>query len=1065
MKKLRLILTIFTTFTLLYFSNNIALAGGGGVTDVTGPAISCITMTKNGETLKSGDTFVVSFIATDESTIASANVVYHNSAIKNYTGSFVTYVTIETSTLVFNNITGMYDITLTIPSDIKIGEWKLSNFVVYDEFGNMTIVESLPDYCFNNSDGITDITSPVISNISIDKNMKELKAGDSFILSFCYDDETPINNAFVQFVKSTHQGSAISYSGYALQNTLKYNTITGKYEMELTVPNNVQSCEWQLGSLEVSDNYFNNVTYDNIYFTWNYELKAFSHDFHQNLGFIVIDGITDLTTPIVSDISIDRNGETLQCGDKLIISFKAEDESIIKDATVTFVNPAVIFPEYFVFSIDDLSLTFNNTTNKYELPITIPEDIKVGQWNFAVISVTDEYGNSFVYNSAITPNSYYQNFKFYILDGTNSSALTTVQNAAPNTSVTISLTEKTLIPKEVFTLAKAKNIDITLASSDKSYTWNIDADDITEVLKDIDFGLSFTASKIPENIIKIANLGKGTKQISLYHNGPFNLDARLNLSLSPDKAGVYANLYYYNNGSLEYVDAALIHDDGRVSLEFNHASDYIVIFSDKALDPTINPITCTITATAIGNGSISPSGNVSVQKEASQTFTFTPLDSQSKILAVFVDGNHIGAVTTYTFENISSNHTVTVHFSAKSSGGSSGGGIGGGGGSSSSSTPPVIIEEKKPELKSNFTDWNELSSRVTDHLSNHTSSDLLVLSMTMDNTSTIPQSIIKQIKGNNIILNIMLSNGVSWVINGSSVTNAALGDIDLGVVLNSKNITSQLVLTMANGKTNLQISLNHTGDFGFKAEVSLPLSTDNTGKTASLYYYNPTTNKFEFVASDKIDSNGYLALEFSHASDYLIVIDKNIHIDDALFDEITINTVKETLYLGGTTGKTKELFVNLPSSLATANKKGLINDYTITYSSSSAKVASVSNTGKITAKRVGKATITTTIKLGGHTTTFKTVVTVKKAYFKLEGYNSNMMIADSANISIKAYGYDISTISWSTTKKSIIKLNAKNNIFTASVTAVSKGTNYIVVKMIDKSGKTFTQKYKVNVTI
>ncbi len=69
----------------------------------------------------------------------------------------------------------------------------------------------------------------------------------------------------------------------------------------------------------------------------------------------------------------------------------------------------------------------------------------------------------------------------------------------------------------------------------------------------------------------------------------------------------------------------------------------------------------TITATANVNGSISPAGTVSVVAGGSQTLTITP-DPGYMILSVIVDGSNKGAVTTYTFNNVTANHTVTAYF-------------------------------------------------------------------------------------------------------------------------------------------------------------------------------------------------------------------------------------------------------------------------------------------------------------------------------------------------------------------------------------------------------------------
>ena len=69
----------------------------------------------------------------------------------------------------------------------------------------------------------------------------------------------------------------------------------------------------------------------------------------------------------------------------------------------------------------------------------------------------------------------------------------------------------------------------------------------------------------------------------------------------------------------------------------------------------------TIKATAGVNGAISPSGSVSVRSGKDQTFTITP-DKGYAISDVKIDGKSVGAVKSYTFENVSRTHTIEVIF-------------------------------------------------------------------------------------------------------------------------------------------------------------------------------------------------------------------------------------------------------------------------------------------------------------------------------------------------------------------------------------------------------------------
>ena len=74
----------------------------------------------------------------------------------------------------------------------------------------------------------------------------------------------------------------------------------------------------------------------------------------------------------------------------------------------------------------------------------------------------------------------------------------------------------------------------------------------------------------------------------------------------------------------------------------------------------------TITATAGEGGSITPAGEVSVKEGASQTFTIAAQEGYA-IADVLVDGQSVGAVDSYTFENVTANHTIAALFTKTAS--------------------------------------------------------------------------------------------------------------------------------------------------------------------------------------------------------------------------------------------------------------------------------------------------------------------------------------------------------------------------------------------------------------
>jgi hypothetical protein len=77
---------------------------------------------------------------------------------------------------------------------------------------------------------------------------------------------------------------------------------------------------------------------------------------------------------------------------------------------------------------------------------------------------------------------------------------------------------------------------------------------------------------------------------------------------------------------------------------------------------TVGPSYYTITSSAGSGGTISPSGSIQVPTGTDYTFAITP-NSGYTIGSVTVDGSPVGAVSSYTFTNVTAAHTISVAYS------------------------------------------------------------------------------------------------------------------------------------------------------------------------------------------------------------------------------------------------------------------------------------------------------------------------------------------------------------------------------------------------------------------
>ena len=85
------------------------------------------------------------------------------------------------------------------------------------------------------------------------------------------------------------------------------------------------------------------------------------------------------------------------------------------------------------------------------------------------------------------------------------------------------------------------------------------------------------------------------------------------------------------------------------------------VHANHTIAAAFSLIPYTITSSAGSNGSISPLGSTTVYYVGSQTYTITP-NTGYVILAVTVDGTSQGAISSYTFSNVTANHTIAATF-------------------------------------------------------------------------------------------------------------------------------------------------------------------------------------------------------------------------------------------------------------------------------------------------------------------------------------------------------------------------------------------------------------------
>ena len=164
---------------------------------------------------------------------------------------------------------------------------------------------------------------------------------------------------------------------------------------------------------------------------------------------------------------------------------------------------------------------------------------------------------------------------------------TQLEEAKSGDTVTVVMNGTTVVPKDVIDSIKGQDTTLVLDMGN-GLSWKIYGKDITDAAGDIDFDVTVGADagkSIPVDVINNVTGERSSLNLTLAYDGEFGFTATLTVNMESKNAGLYANLFYYNEqtGELEFISAGQIDSDGNVELVFTHASDYTIVVDAKIM--------------------------------------------------------------------------------------------------------------------------------------------------------------------------------------------------------------------------------------------------------------------------------------------------------------------------------------------------------------------------------------------------------------------------------------------------------------------------------------------------
>ena len=139
-----------------------------------------------------------------------------------------------------------------------------------------------------------------------------------------------------------------------------------------------------------------------------------------------------------------------------------------------------------------------------------------------------------------------------------------------------------------------------------------------------------------------------------------------------------------------------------------------------------------------------------------------------------------------------------------------------------------------------------------------------------------------RVRENDKNLQLMLADDVTWNIEVASIKDIADLNVDMAVSIGKAEVPDKVIETVAADLGYELMSLEHDGEFGFEAVLTIPVKKQYHGMLANLFYYNPASKVLEFIDAVEVSEDGFASFTMQHASDYVIV-----------FADVSLETVSD----------------------------------------------------------------------------------------------------------------------------------------------------------------------------
>ena len=728
-----------------------------------------------------------------------------------------------------------------------------------------------------------DTTAPVVESISIDKQGQNVGDDDTFKIAIkAYDSDSGIQD--VRMVLESEGNNTTYYYSYA-DGSLQYNEAAKSYEYAVKVSDaELTDGKVFIDTLTVTDKAGNSSSPVLSSTPDVLNVTASSALYWVNIT------RSDNEKPVVTSVKLKENVQTVKPGDTLHVTIGATDNSALQDTC------------YVEFQVNagntshSMYLQWDSANGCYIGSWELPDDIVPGEWYINGINVKDVTGNRAEKNSAMDCKVTVQNDN-YVVNEKNAPKFNSISmdkagqtlTAGDQVKFTADITDDTGVASVKMVL---KNVNSELSSQSDVYCYmqNVEGTskyEYTYTITENDYPCEWYVSSIEARDVYNNMLYTSTERQTSGRELPLMYDYYFNVTQNGTFVQPNVNVMFsYINADMEW-EIKTIEVPRRTKLsKALEKFDTGVKFDDAKItgwtmvgypdSDTIVSNNTTFLANYNTNivekyvYSYTPGvGSKCLYKETS----FVKKGQKIELPTVIPGVKNVEWIKTEELDELIKNgyiintDTGSYYFEADAE--------------IDDSVPPTDDNNGSTGGNNNqtTTDGNKGNNEGT-----KLSSDKIqeaVASITtakagdtytvdMSEATVVPKDVLEAAKGKDVDI-VLDMNGYKWTINGNNIQADNLKDINLSVDTDSDAIPDDVISELAGNNPVKQISLAYSGDFGFKASLTYNIGSEYAGKYGNLYYYD-STGRMIFQNAGAIDADGNISLNFSHASEYAVVI-------------------------------------------------------------------------------------------------------------------------------------------------------------------------------------------------